>query len=1135
MNRKYILVMFTFLLLPYIAIADSSMDVIQLGISGLITTPDIILEDIDNDGINSIIIGTSTGLYIFTGSGSLEKYIQTSSFVTNIVVLDDLNADGKKEIVISTRDIYFPNVLCIDGETGSKLWEFSPRTEVYDPYILWTMKQTNVFDMIEIQDINNNGHNDLVLSSGYNVYAVDGKNGEIIWTFEDSDNLWDIVTVNDQNGDGKQEILAGDQNGYVYLLSGSSGEEIWSKYISKSYTVVNPSTNSEVGTVDRSVWDIVPIQIGGEYYAAVSAEDGKVYMIKVRDGEIKWEQEIISYVDALLYNYYEDQPQSTSSSDYNFFNLRIDVIDNNIIASTFPGTRHGREYKGVEGLYSIDAGTGEIKWRNENIDLAYIEKINTIKRSKDYIAIPSGKTGSKDKIKIIDLSDGSTYNTLSINTTIYQIRGNAYFFKAIDKDKFLVASSYGDLFSVNYPDSVVWSYPRINDLVVKKGELTGDSTPDLLVKSKGNADPESPFDEGQARNILVIDGSTREVKWSYELPFDAFSKTGGLFEVKIGPDVNGDGKSDIISYLQYPGDWNQGDEYGEKTRIRVFDGNTGNILTDAPVFSSTYYGMYDTLLKDNSSLDELVREAVISQWNIDAEDDLTSGQIREINSDVDERKSNILNRRNDVKIRKRIHSLDVIEDQSGDGVSDLIIGLDEDVVIFDIKNGNILWNKTRRGDLRENPFTGEVDPNVVHNWSRHDRSRFFAIGDANNDGMDDLVLVDWDSLTFLHSNITGRLDYSVKRKITGNLNKERTVKVGDLNNNGVQDIVFERHIEDSPSVFIVVEGADGETLVEMEKRESGIKLQAADFNGNGFKDSIIFQMWTEEGGPKLEIIDGNTRDSIWNYRGIEETWIVRDILGYQTVMPASEVYDVNGDGVTDVAVARSLAWSPGAEVLIYDVKNNKEIKSIVLEGLAKSRDERHIPGINLELISDVTGDGKKDLAVIVAVGEEHSKSVKMFVVDIEKEEIISDFVSRGRDIIDLGGNNVGIIGSGNFYFLSTDKDLSITSPTGGSTTGSPVRVEWQGETESTATVLVDSKRTLITDEKEAEFEIASGEHKISVYAFDRYGKGVYDTVSVNVEKSSSKVALVTFLLIVLLIMLFLPKTYLQIIKMVKGK
>ena len=54
MNKKYIIILLALsLLLPSIVNAESSMDVIQLGISGLITTPDIILEDIDNDGINS--------------------------------------------------------------------------------------------------------------------------------------------------------------------------------------------------------------------------------------------------------------------------------------------------------------------------------------------------------------------------------------------------------------------------------------------------------------------------------------------------------------------------------------------------------------------------------------------------------------------------------------------------------------------------------------------------------------------------------------------------------------------------------------------------------------------------------------------------------------------------------------------------------------------------------------------------------------------------------------------------------------------------------------------------------------------------------------------------------------------------
>jgi len=275
---------------------------------------------------------------------------------------------------------------------------------------------------------------------------------------------------------------------------------------------------------------------------------------------------------------------------------------------------------------------------------------------------------------------------------------------------------------------------------------------------------------------------------------------------------------------------------------------------------------------------------------------------------------------------------------------------------------------------------------------------------------------------------------------------------------------------------------------------------------------------------------------VWSYKGIEEAWMLRDVYGYNTIMPAAPAGDLNGDGVTDVAVARSQAWQPGAEVLVYNAKSNQELKRVVVEEVDKTRsgDSIWMPGINAAMLADINGDGKNELGVIMAVGEAHQKEIKMFVVDVANGEVIADFTNLGSEIINLGNNSVGMIGtSGNIYFLDTSKDMSISTPETGTVTGSPVSVEWKGAEGSMATIFVDNKKTLITGDKKAGFEILSGEHKITVYSFDRYGKGVYDSVLVNVAKSSSSAAMVLALVIVLLAGLFIPKIYTIILKVLK--
>ena len=341
--------------------ADPSIKLIQFGISGDITT-DIITDELD-EGKETILIGTSAGVYILSGDGNLERYIQTAGSVTNIGVLDDLTGDGRRDIVITTSELHFPNVLGFDSRTGEKIWEFSSKIEVCDTEMLWTMQQNPVFDLKVVQDKNRDGYGDIAISSGYSIFLLSGKTGKELWRFESSDNIWRIE-------EAEENIIAGDQNGCIHMLRGDTGDVIWSKPLSKSYAVVNPVTKQKMGEVERSVWDIIVLDTGNRKKILVTAEDGNVYLIDLETGNTEWPTEIIEYSDTLLYQYYGDYPLPTSSADYNFFNMRAMVVDdctgdgrNDILVYTYPGHRLGREYQGaIMGLYLLDSDSGKIIW-----------------------------------------------------------------------------------------------------------------------------------------------------------------------------------------------------------------------------------------------------------------------------------------------------------------------------------------------------------------------------------------------------------------------------------------------------------------------------------------------------------------------------------------------------------------------------------------------------------------------------------------------------------------------------------------------------------------------------------------------------------------------------------------------------
>jgi hypothetical protein len=70
--------------------------------------------------------------------------------------------------------------------------------------------------------------------------------------------------------------------------------------------------------------------------------------------------------------------------------------------------------------------------------------------------------------------------------------------------------------------------------------------------------------------------------------------------------------------------------------------------------------------------------------------------------------------------------------------------------------------------------------------------------------------------------------------------------------------------------------------------------------------------------------------------------------------------------------------------------------------------------------------------------------------------------------------------------------------------------------------MVDGRTVMKTSDAWAEIRLREGDREITVYSFDRHGKGVYDTIQVSVRKGS--VAAIPMLVIAGAVMslLFVP-------------
>jgi len=196
-----------------------------------------------------------SGIYAHAYDGTLKWVYQTGNQVIDIAV-GDLNHDDWDEIAALTiEESYDWHLLLINGTGELILDEYLG----YNDWGRWDVYKN--LELVKIEDINGDGHNEIIAGASGNVYAIDG-NGNKNWMFDvteqganselcgtggycegyspdncgswydkycenaccsSNDVAWDIDTL-DINNDGIKEVLA--SVGYTVYAIGNNTDEI---------------------------------------------------------------------------------------------------------------------------------------------------------------------------------------------------------------------------------------------------------------------------------------------------------------------------------------------------------------------------------------------------------------------------------------------------------------------------------------------------------------------------------------------------------------------------------------------------------------------------------------------------------------------------------------------------------------------------------------------------------------------------------------------------------------------------------------------------------------------------------------------------------------------------------------------
>ena len=1095
---------------PQLNETSPSITFAQAGLIGNVTA-DIQLTEISGSSV--ILLGTSKGLYLLhpDSDESLLNFIATSGSVLEIVA-DDFTGNGKPDLVVVTNNTYFPNIQCYDSSTGDSLWGFSPTMEVFEEDVLWTDMQTQTIDIISIDDLNSDGHPDIAVSSGYSLYVIDGETGKQIWEYETEGNLWQILSIQDIDGDSTPDVAVGAQDGSLHVVSGLTGNRIWKKSLTEKCTVYDDA-GDVFCSVERSVWDIIPVNVDGEQKALVSSEDGKVRLLNLKNGEVEWESDsLIDYVGSTLYQYYSSNERYPSGlGDSNFFNLRLsEVGDTNgdSVAEILAAAYVGEGASGASsGLFLIDAASHSVVWENRGeltgLDLSSISGVETAcLNEQQVILLPDSQA---EEVSLIAVEDGEDMGSIQTGLISTSNKTAECRLKEFGNSGFLLVSDNQDLLHLSVEETsavLEWNYPRITGIVMEMANFTGDHTPDLLIYSK------SRQQQGQlygTRTLYVIDGATEESAWSpYEMDYEDFVLTGGITDIQATTDINGDGYTDILGYIQSPS--GNGMDKDEDSKIVVLSGNDGSMLLNQQVLPHDYY--YEVY------------------------EEFTGTAVEEHRKNTD----NPLN--------KRITSLDVADNSCLSSNPVIIVGCNNDMFIIS-NEGNLLWTRTYESWHYSNlfdtsdPASGYVDLafNLISDAGMWGDVRYRVMDDLNKDGYNDLLVAGDNALLIGESSGTSVNDFDMNLRgeklfdsngsDTGYwIDKHQACLIDDMDSDGFKDVSFQKSRENMPAELVVISSQTGnELLITVQNGGDGdqsFDLACADFDSDGYADHILYQSWIDgHDGPVVTILSGSDGHILWDYSDFRDNQLFNN-LGNFTILPATAVSSVNNDDIPDIALIRILADQPGAQLLLYDVTTNEKIKEIIIEETDPDRkwDQRWHPGVTIKELGDYTGDGHNEVALVAFFGDTSSqKEAQLIIIDVVAEEVVVDFRTIGSSLTEMSNDKIGLVGfSGEVYFLDPSHSFSVSSPDEDSIQTSPMTLSWtESGSSSFAEVYVDNVKVAHTNDNEITMDVAGGQHEVRIRSVDENGRGSWDTVSFSVPQNYTPIIIVIGFLLILVI------------------
>lgn len=1008
---------------PPAAEAESEVSVrcLPFGLYGEITG-EALVDRLSDSSEELIFLGTSNGLYVLGLDGKLRHFLYSPFGVRFVALIDDITGDGSREVVVVLNDTQVPALRCYDGITWEKLWQFAPMFKIWDD--VWVKRQLGISGL-EVTRIGDS--QSLVVTSDRCVFSVNTEDGTERWRFRAPSKLWSMATVADLNNDDADEVFVGSYNGDLFLLNGKTGDTRWRTKL--------PVVSVQGGEEPNVVYDIRTLD-REEGKTAVVSTDGLVRLYDLRSRKCEW---------------------AVPLSDERASGFRITLAPD-ATSDGLPGmlvtysSGYNPTEAGEEGVVLLDA-SGEKAWDR---------KLNVWHHSGVEVGSFGGKPvilepRSQD-IRLTDVKDGQTVvKAIPVST----LDDKAPVVQQIGEDRFLLVSSGSDLAVVSASGGILGTYPRVTNVKALSGAFVGDTTEDILfscgwktsiqygytppVNEDGivlaTAGPTYPSqlqgEEGGVRMLKVMDGATREIVWSHEVPLGDLKNSDGLKGIEVTADLVGsDNVPDVIGYCD--------------DTIFIFSGKTG-----APFSFSVWQPIV--------SLD-VIRYGVSGNAIAVA----TAGGLTVFDSAGAE----LWTTTGTEWVEDENVKFTVLDDVNSDNVSDLAVLSSTGIAILK----SLTATDNYEMHLAFNPEAGASIEYVE------------LLPDANGDGTTDLAYIQRTPaiqqqgqytpqgcpLLLVRSPVDGK---ELMRVALPARSPAIDLACGDFNGDGCSDSLIcwssydacgstsydPRNYSQGPAMdFRILSGKNGETIwtynppASLSYSQSGWNTRppvtvVGDMNGDG-KDDLAWSMESSSqqySGYYRQQQRVTTYDVAGN-RPIKEipvTPLLRgDSYDYRTSADASILKAYTGaDGRVLMTIKSTEPWRP-----VYD-------------------QEPFGPVVYGDYLAVLDAESGQRLAAFQGIDPANA----------------SLFESRQSGVLRVAAG-------GGIYFLILNSGLEVTSPDSGAKTGPVVGVRWEGTGEGDfVQVFVDGVRNHTGNDSGVDLYLARGEHDVVAWSIDDNGRISY--------------------------------------------